>query len=138
MVGNGELIFDTWLKDYYLTIMQRSRKIFQSDFSYLKKGDEVFMAGQDLDENDIFKVKVDGITPSGRIKVGLETFTKYGSNIKRGFLRPHLIFTNEVTTEKYLKTVEKYNKLKDTNIDIYRYFLYYTGKCTGNIADWNI
>ncbi len=98
---------------------------FLTDFSHLKVGDEIYMLGQDLCDNDIFKVKVSKITPAGKIKVGTETFHKWGSNTKKGFLRPNLVFINEVTTEKYLKTVEKYKHLENT--DAYRYFLYYIG-----------
>lgn len=82
------------------------------DFAKLKAGDEVFVNGSDIDEKDVFKVKVDRVTPTGLIRIGKETFNKYGNNIhKRG--QSWLMYTNAVTTQMYLDTLERYkNKEK--------------------------
>jgi hypothetical protein len=84
------------------------------DFAKLKAGDEVFISGNDDDELDIFKVKVDKVTPTGLIRIGKETFNRNGLNTKRGQPggrnRPWLKYTNEVTTQMYLDTLERYKK----------------------------
>lgn len=83
------------------------------DFTKLIAGDEVFVSGVDLDEKDVFLMKVDKVTPTGRIRIGKETFRPSGSNIKIGY-RPHLMYTNEVTTQMYLDTLERYKKKEET------------------------
>jgi hypothetical protein len=74
----------------------------QKDFTHLKAGDVIFMQVYTLGGNMLRKVKVDKVTPTGKIKIGTSTFNNVDGNCSKfQYNAPSLVLINDNTNLEY-------------------------------------